>query len=134
MNLDDIVAISGLPGLYRLAANRSNGLIVEELETGKRRFASARKHNFTPLGSIGIYLTDGDTKPLPEVFQNMLDQYADNPPVDPGSPQEELFEYFEDVLPLYDPERVYPRDVKKIIQWFIYLKEKGLLEGGDEEE
>jgi len=134
MNLDDIVAVSGLPGLYRLAANRSNGLIVEDLETGKRRFASARKHNFTPLGSIGIYLTDGDTKPLPEVFRNMLDQYADNPPVDPGSSQEELFEYFEDVLPLYDPERVYPRDVKKIIRWFIYLKEKGLLEGEDEEE
>jgi hypothetical protein len=134
MNLDDIVAVSGLPGLYRLAANRSNGLIVEDLDTGKRRFASARKHNFTPLGSIGVYLTDGDTKPLPEVFQRMLDQYDDNPPVDPGSSQDDLFDYFEDVLPNYDPERVYLRDVKKIVQWFGYLKEKGLLAGGDEEE
>ena len=82
MNLDDLIAVSGLPGLFRMAANRSNGLIVEDLETGKRRFVSARKHQFTPLGSITIYTDDGDSVELANVFRNMRDQLEDRPPVD----------------------------------------------------
>lgn len=59
MNLDKLVAVSGMSGVYRMSANRSNGLIVEEIPTGKLKFASVRKHQFTPLESIGIYTDDG---------------------------------------------------------------------------
>lgn len=134
MNLDDLIAVSGLPGLYRMAANRSNGLIVEHLETGKRRFVSARKHQFTPLGSIAIYTDDGDSVELANVFRNMRDQFDDRPPVDTSAKSEELFDYFADVLPNYDPDRVYPGDVKKVIKWFNSLKENGLLTDTEEEE
>ena len=134
MNLDDLIAVSGLPGLYRMAANRSNGLIVEHLETGKRRFVSSRKHQFTPLGSIAIYTDDGDSVELANVFRNMRDQYDDRPPVDTSAKSEELFDYFADVLPNYDPDRVYPGDVKKVIKWFNSLKENGLLADTEEEE
>ncbi len=136
MNLEELVAVSGLPGLYKMAANRSNGLIIEDLETGKRRFASARKHNFTPLASIGIFTDDGDSVPLKDVFRNMKDQIQDNPPVEPNSSREELFEYFDDVLPNYDKERVYPKDIKKIISWFDFLQAHGWTgdELGSEEE
>ncbi len=51
-----------------MAANRGNGLIIEDLASGKKRFASARKHQFTPLESIGIYTDDGDTTELKNVF------------------------------------------------------------------
>ena len=78
MNFDEIIAVSGLGGLYRMVANRSNGLIVEELASKKRRFASARKHQFTPLASIGIYTDDGDTMELKKVFRNMEDQYEES--------------------------------------------------------
>jgi hypothetical protein len=125
MDLEELVAVSGLPGLYRMAANRSNGLIVEDLETGKRRFASARKHNFTPLASIGIFTDDGDSVPLKDVFRNMKDQLQDNPPVDPNADKETLFEYFDDILPNYDRDRVYPKDIKKIITWFDFLQAHG---------
>lgn len=125
MNLEELVAVSGLPGLYKMAANRNNGLIVEDLETGKRRFASARKHNFTPLASIGVFTEDGDSVPLKDVFRNMKDQMQDNPPVDPNADREELFEYFEDILPTYDKDRVYPKDIKKIITWFDFLQAHG---------
>ncbi len=134
MNLDDLIAVSGLPGLYRMAANRSNGLIVEHLETGKRRFVSSRKHQFTPLGSIAIYTDDGDSVELANVFRNMRDQFDDRPPVDTSAKSEELFDYFADVLPNYDPDRVYPGDVKKVIKWFNSLKENGLLTDSEEEE
>lgn len=121
------MAVSGLPGLYRMAANRNNGLIIEDLSTGKKRFASSRKHQFTPLESIGIYTDDGDTAELRVVFRNMLDQLEDNPPVDPGAPTEELQEYFADILPSYDRDRVKVGDIKKVIKWFTFLNEKELL-------
>ena len=134
MKFDDLVAVSGLPGLYRMAANRANGLIVEELATGKRRFASSRKHNFTPLGSIGVFTNDGESVPLKEVFRSMLEQLEDHPPVAPESDSQELFRYFSEVLPEYDPDRVYAGDVKKILRWFAYLQNHGVLEHMEEEE
>lgn len=134
MNLDNLIAVSGLPGLFRMAANRSNGLIVEDLDSGKRRFVSARKHQFTPLGSIAIFTDDGDSVELVSVFRSMRDQFDDRPPVEPTAKSEELFDYFADILPNYDPDRVYPGDVKKVIKWFNSLKENGLLTETDEEE
>lgn len=134
MNLDNLIAVSGLPGLFRMAANRSNGLIVEDLDSGKRRFVSARKHQFTPLGSIAIFTDDGDSVELANVFRNMRDQFEDLPPVEPTAKSEVLFDYFSNILPNYDPDRVYPGDVKKVIKWFNSLKEKGLLTETDEEE
>lgn len=127
MNLENLVAVSGLPGIYRIAANRNNGLIVEDLESGKKRFASARKHQFTPLESIAIFTDDGDSTALKYVFRNMLQQFEDNPPVSPNAPAEELHEYFAEVLPTYDRDRVFPSDIKKIIKWFNYLKEQDIL-------
>ncbi len=127
MNFDEIIAVSGLGGLYRMVANRSNGLIVEELGSGKRRFASARKHQFTPLASIGIYTDDGDTLELKKVFRNMNDQFDDNPPPDLNSSGEDLREYFSDVLPNYDPDRVKVADIKKVIKWFVFLSEGKML-------
>jgi len=134
MNLENLVAVSGMPGIYRMVANRSNGLIVEDMEGGKRRFASARKHQFTPLESIAIYTDDGDSTELKNVFSNMLEQKEDNPPVDPNKPAEELHEYFADVLPTYDRDRVHTGDIKKVIKWFLYLDEKGLLQTDSSEE
>ncbi len=127
MNLENLIAVSGLPGLYRMAANRSNGLIVEDVKSGKRRFASSRKHQFTPLESIAIYTDDGESTELKNVFRNMYQQLEDNPPPSPKAAPEELHEYFEDVLPNYDHGRVFPGDIKKVIKWFNYLHESGVL-------
>ncbi|MCB0705576.1 MAG: DUF5606 domain-containing protein [Saprospiraceae bacterium] len=135
MDLKNLIAVSGMPGLYRMAGNRANGLIVEELETGKRKFAPSRKHQFTPLESISIFTMDDATE-LTKVFQNMLDQLADNPPPAENVKSEELRDYFMDILPDHDPDRVHPSDIRKVIRWFGYLNDKGYLTetAGDEEE
>lgn len=126
MNLEKLVAVSGMPGVYRMSANRSNGLIVEEIPSGKLKFASVRKHQFTPLESIGIYTDDGDTMALKDVFGKMLEQLPENPPVEPSSDTSTLFDYFAKVLPNFDRDRVHAGDVKKVIRWFIFLHENGL--------
>ncbi len=133
MKFDELLAVSGLPGLYTMVANKSNGLIIEELKTKKRRFASSRKHQFSPLASIGIYTDDGDTIELKKVFRNMNDQYEDTPPPAVNAKDDDLREYFEDVLPTYDKDRVKVSDIKKAIKWFLFLRENasGLFQEDD---
>ena len=106
---------------------------MRTLYLGKKRFASARKHQFTPLESIAIYTDDGDSTPIDQVFQKMLDQLEDNPPVPPGAKSDELHEYFADVLPNYDRDRVYTGDIKKVIKWFSFLNAQGFLTSSEEE-
>ncbi len=137
MNLEQLIAVSGLSGIYRMAANRSNGLIIEDVQSGKRRFASSRKHQFTPLESISIFTDDGDSMELKKVFRNMKQQQEDNPPPAAFAKSEELHEYFAEVLPTYDRDRVFNGDIKKVIKWFNYLDEAGMLSDSaesDEEE
>lgn len=127
MKLDKLIAVSGLPGIFRMAANRNNGLIIEDVATGKRQFAASRSHQFTPLESIAIYTDDGESVELKHVFRNMLQQMEDNPPLEANAPSQDLREYFEDILPNYDKNRVSASDIKKVIKWFNYLNDCGLL-------
>jgi hypothetical protein len=133
MDLSNILAVSGLPGLFKMIGNRKNGLIVESLEDGKKKFVPARKHQFTPLESVAIY-TITDTEELPVIFKSMLEQMADNPPVAPKSDKAELYNYFSKILPAYDQDRVYPNDIGKIIKWFTFLKDGGFFEAKKSEE
>jgi len=131
MNLDPIISISGKPGLFRMLNNKNSGLVLEDLSNGRKRFYSAMRHQFTPLGTISIY-TMIDSEPLSKVFQNMLDQLEDNPPPQGKAEADVLYEYFEDVLPQFDKTRVMLGDIRKVIKWFTFLLDKGLLT--DEEE
>lgn len=134
MNLKDFVAVSGLPGIYRMAANRNNGLIVADLDTGKRRFASSRKHQFTPLESIAIFTDDDDSVELAKVFQNMQDQAEDNPVPATTAKPTELREYFLDVMPNHDRDRVHISDIKKVVKWYTFLVKRDLLNLPEEED
>ncbi len=126
MNLEEYVAVSGMSGVYKMVANRNNGLIVADLDTGKRKFAAARKHQFTPLASIGIYAGD-DTEELKVVFSSMLEKYETIPPVPTNASGEEIYDYFRQILPNFDQDRVYVSDIKKVIKWFNFLNERNLL-------
>ena len=132
MNLEEFVAVSGMPGLFRLVANRANGLVVADLDSGKSKFAPARKHQFTPLASIGIY-TETDTEELSKVFSTMLEQVETNPPIPPKSSAEDILEYFDMILPEFDRDRVSVSDIRKVIKWFNFLNERDLLSLNEEE-
>ena len=137
--IDELMAVSGLPGLHKMVANRSNGLIVEDIETSKRRFCSIRKHQFTPLGSISIY-TMTDTIALQDVFKRMKENNEDNPIPEDKSDKKVLIDYFGDIVTDFDRDKVYPSDIKKIVKWYHFLVKHDLLEAAladkpsDEEE
>jgi len=134
MNIEEFVAVSGKPGLYRMINNKSNGMVVENLDNGKVSFASLRKHNFNPIASIGIYVTtEEDTLNLKEVFTKMLEGIKKNPVPTNKASNDDLTKYLGKVLPEYDKERVYPSDIKKLVKWFSFLNDRNLLNLEDEE-
>lgn len=126
MDFKDLLAISGLPGIYKMIANRSNGLMVVPVEGGKRKFVSSRKHQFTPLESISIYTTK-DSTPLDVIFKSMQEKLSALPLPDGKASSKEAETYFKEILPDYDPYRVHTKDIKKVIKWFKALNNAGLV-------
>ena len=133
MNLDKYIAVSGLPGLYELVNSRNNGLLVSDIDTKKTRFVSMRKHQFTPLATVAIY-TYEDATELKVIFKTMIEQIDENPPVSIKESSNAIRDYFGQILPEYDEDRVQVSDIKKVIKWFNFLNERSLIDLSDEEE
>ena len=133
MDLTKFVAISGKPGIFKVVSNKDNGLVVEDFDTGKKRFISGRIHQFTPLKTISIY-TESDTEELEVIFQTIKAQLTDNPPVATKSSNDETITWFRKILPDFDEDRVYVSDIKKIIKWFNFLHNRDLLQENPSDE
>ena len=133
MKIDELVAVSGLPGLYKIGAARNNGMIVEDIDSGKSRFLSVRKHQFTPLGTVAIY-TESDATEINQVFESMAEKAEEFPIPNVKGNSGELFTYFGNILPDYDRERVLVSDVKKVIKWYLFLTKRELFPFETEDE
>lgn len=128
MNIKDVLAISEMPGLYKLVNSRSNGLFVQSIEGGKTKFCSSRKHNFTPLETVAIY-TLTDTVELKDVFERI--HGTDTVPT-PKDDKNTILAYFDEVIPDYDEDRVHVSDMKKILKWYKQLNTTGLMDAAEE--
>ena len=122
MKLDNIVSVSGLPGLHKLLATRSNGLMIESFGDNKRQFVSVRKHQFTPLVSIGIY-TYTDVAPLDDILKKIDSTQVENPIPDPNDKAEVLRAWFKSIVADHDEDRVHINDIRKVIKWYTFLKQ-----------
>src|ERR1700756_4292382 len=113
MEYREIVAVTGLGGLYQLLTTKSDGAIVRNVADKTTKFISARQHNVTPLESIEVYTTGSNVR-LQEVFQLMQKQEADIPLVDAKTADSPAIKnYFKSIFPEFDEERVYVSDMKK---------------------
>jgi hypothetical protein len=121
MKLDDVVSVSRLPGLYKLVATRQNGLLIESFETQKRQFVSIRKHQFTPLVSIGIY-TYTDVINIDDVFKKVDDARTAHPIPNHNAKADELRLWFKAIVADHDEDRVHINDIRKVIRWYSFLK------------
>lgn len=124
MELKDVLAISGMPGLYKFVAQSVNGIIVESLTDRKRMNVSATS-KVSSMAEIAIY-TEGEDKPLNEIFEEIFLQYKGAPVLSHKSSPEEMKNFLEEVLPSYDKQRVHLSDIKKIIMWYNALIEAGM--------
>ncbi|MGE4433304.1 MAG: DUF5606 domain-containing protein [Bacteroidales bacterium] len=122
--LKKIVSISGKPGLYKVLSQAKNMLIVESISDKKRMPAHAAD-KVVSLGDISMY-TQTDDKPLSEILEAMKElEKAAVASIDPKSDAESLRSYFARLVPDFDRERVYPTDIKKLIQWYNLLISSG---------
>ena len=130
-NIENIVSVSGLPGLYILESSRSNGLIIKDIDNGNKQFVSVRKHQFTPLRSIAIY-TYTDSTPIEEIFKKMTEVKSDhNLAAYLKGSNADLANYFRIILPEYDEDRVYPGDMKKVLKWYDFLDKRNFFVADD---
>lgn len=126
MQYREIVAVTGLGGLFQLVASKQDGAIVRSLEDKSTRFVSSRVHNFTPLESIEVFTT-GENVNLAEVFKAMDEKAATFPPAAGKADNNAIKAYFKNVFPEFDEDRVYVSDMKKMVKWFGILKANDLL-------
>ncbi len=133
MKLDKYISVSGFSGISELINTRNNGLIVKDLDSGKIRFISTRKHQFTPLATVAIYTYDDATE-LKVIFKKMHELSPELPVIDIKKSGNELKEYFEKILPDFDKDRVHVSDIKKVIKWYNFLNERDLLDFSSDEE
>ena len=123
--LTKILSISGKPGLYKLISTGKNLNIVESVADGKR-IPVYFSEKVVALSDVSIYTTEADV-PLREVFQSIKEK-EEGKKVSLGSKasSNEVFKYFEEILPDYDTDKVYASDVKKIFSWYNLLIENDI--------
>lgn len=125
MNLEKILAISGKPGLYVLKVQTRTGFVAESLADGKKITVNL-KSNVSLLSEISIYTHDGE-KPLTEVMQRIGVKENKGQAISHKEDNATLAAYFKEILADYDEERVYPSDIKKVLNWYNILQAKGLV-------
>lgn len=125
--LKTVLTVAGKPGLYKLISSGRNMLIVESIDATKKRMPIHDIDKVVSLGDIAMY-TDDEEVPLWQVLENLkakcegavctIDhKKAEN---------EELADFFAEVLPNYDRDRVYMSHVRKLIQWYNILVTAGM--------
>lgn len=129
MKLSGIISIAGKPGLSKIITQSKNGIIVESLLDGKR-FPVMGNQRVSSLEDISIYTYDEDVL-LADVFEKIYDKESGAKCISHKSSSAELKTYLQAILPNFDEERVYHSDMKKIVQWYNLLLDKGLLKKED---
>ena len=126
MDIAEIVAVTGVPGLFKVAARRNDGLIVTSLVDDKTQFLSGRTHLFSTLDNITIFTTDE-----PAILKDVLAAIKKNEgkhPVPDVKDDAALKAWLEAALPNYDKEKVHVSDMKKLAKWYNILNAKNLIE------
>ena len=125
--LETILASSGKPGLYRLVSHGNRSLVVESMDAAKKRMPVFGTDKVISLADIAMY-TDAEEVPLRQVLNAVKEKEQGAASAFPykKASKDELSAYLAEVLPNFDRDRVYPSDVKKLIQWYNILVENGV--------
>ena len=125
--METILSIAGKPGLYKLVSRGNRNLVVEALDETHRRMPAFATDRVTSLSDIAMY-TDSEDIPLWKVLKSLGDkeQFQESTLNYKKCSANELHDYFAEVLPSYDRDRVHDSDIKKLIQWYNILIKNGI--------
>lgn len=120
--METILSIAGKPGLYKLVSRGNRNLIVEAIDETHKRIPAFASDRVTSLADIAMY-TDAEDIPLWNVFKS-LGEKENSKECSLNYKKcsaKELHDYFAEVLPNYDRDRVHDSDIKKLFQWYNIL-------------
>ncbi|MFL0353791.1 DUF5606 domain-containing protein [Xanthomarina sp. GH4-25] len=127
MSLEKVLAISGKPGLFKLITQTRGGFIAESL-IDKKRLSVNIHQNVSVLSEIAIY-TLTEEVPLRKVLSKIKEKEdSKETAISHKDGKDALEEYFFEILPDYDEDRVYASDIKKVIQWYNLLQKHDMLD------
>ena len=124
--METILSIAGKPGLYKLVSRGKATLIVETIDEKHLRMPAFATDRVTRLGDHAMY-TAADDIALWEV----LTKVGEKEGLKEASlnykkcSSKELRDYFAEVLPNFDQDRVHDSDIKKLLQWYNILVKNG---------
>jgi hypothetical protein len=123
MQLREIAAISGKPGLYRILKPTRAGVIIESMDEKRQRTVAGATSRVSILNDISMYTTDQEgSVPLGEVLMRVFDKQGGKPLTLSGkSDGADLEGLMAEILPNWDSERVYLSDIKKLVTWYNTL-------------
>ncbi|WP_372945175.1 DUF5606 domain-containing protein [Muriicola sp.] len=125
MSLDKILSIGGKPGLFKLLTQTRSGFVAESLLDGKK-VTVGMTSNVSVLSEIAIFTLEEEL-PLKAVFKKIKEkENGGKTSIGHKEDKIKLEEYFFEVVPNYDEDRVYPSDIKKVIQWYNLLHQHGI--------
>ena len=126
MDLSNIISVSGRPGLYEINTQTIAGVVATSLIDGKRITTNATAQ-ISVLGDIKVYCI-GEDIPLTSVFEKIIQfESGEATGISPMGSAIELKNYFFEIIDNYNNERVYPSDIKKIMQWYNLLLSKKII-------
>lgn len=124
--LNEILTISGKPGLFKLLTSGRGAIIVENIDETKKRMPIQGTDKVVSLGDISIF-TDDKEMPLREVFK-AIETKLGKKEIEfnwKKASNAELLEFFAGIVPDFDRDRVYPSHIKKIAGWYDLLVRNG---------
>lgn len=126
MNLRALVSVSGKPGLFKLIGQNKGGFIIETLDNAKiKSIVNLNSTKMATLEDITIYGEEEEIR-LIDILENIKAQDGETP--EAKADGETLRNFFREVAPGHDEDRVYTSDIKKIITWYHILKELPLFD------
>lgn len=130
MDLSKILSISGRSGLFKVVSQSKNAVIVESI-IDKKRFPAFGHERMSSLEEISIFTT-GEDRPLKDVLKAFYEKLEAKPAADPKLGDPELLKQFGEIVPDYDPDRVYVSDIRKIFSWYNLLLSNEILDFTEE--
>lgn len=128
-----ILTISGKPGLYKLVSRGKMNLIVEALDETHKRMPVFATDKITSLTDIAMFSETEDV-PLTKILATIRDKEESKEVTlnYKKCSSKELRDYFAQILPDFDRDRVHDSDIKKLLQWYNILVKNNITDFEDE--
>lgn len=122
MKFEEIAAVTGKGGLFRIAKPGRTGIILESLDDQKKKVVVGADAQVSVLSEISIYThTEEGATPLPDIMRSIHSEFDGDTGLSKTSDPDELKAFLQHILPDYDESRVYVSDIKKLVTWYNLL-------------